>query len=634
MNALLPRGLLALVVALAALPAGASDWLEPPFLATRVAEGKLPPVAERLPAAPRVVTPKVTGEYGGDLRIAMSRARDTRMMAVYGYARLVGWNRDYELEPDILERVEVEDGRVFTLHLRPGHRWSDGHPFTAEDFRYWWEDVANDKDLSPFGPPPFMKAAGKLPTFTVVDEATVRYAWTDPNPLFLPALAAARDPYIYRPAHYLKPFHAKYAGREAMEEEAKKRRLRSWAALHNNRDNLYDLDNPDLPTLNPWLNTVRPPAQQFAFVRNPYFHRVDAAGHQLPYLDRVLMGIADGKLIPAKAGAGELDLQARNLFMTHIPFLRQAGGGQRFHTWLWQESLGSHMALFPNLNVADPVWRALFRDVRVRRALSLAIDREEINQVIFYGLGTPAQNTVTDGSPLFRDAYRDAWAAFDPKQAGALLDAAGLDRRDRDGVRLLPDGRRAEIVVETAGEESEQVDVLELIHDSWLDIGIKIHTRPSQREVFRNRIFAGETQMAVWSGVENGIPSPDMDPAEFAPTLQEQYQWPKWGQYRETAGAAGEAIDLPAAASLFDLYQDWKLAGDTAARRAIWEKMLAINAEQVFTIGIVCCTKQPVVVAKGLANVPEKGFWAWDPGAHFGIYLPDTFFWADPAKRK
>ncbi|NNE84241.1 MAG: ABC transporter substrate-binding protein [Alphaproteobacteria bacterium] len=621
-----------LVLGLTATGAMADGFSDTPALAEMVKSGGLPPVAERLPAQPRVVEGETIGQYGGDLRISMARAKDTRMMTVYGYARLVGFDQSYNLVSDILESFDVEDARIFTLRLRKGHKWSDGHPFTTEDFRYWWEDVANNTDLAPLGPPIFMKVDSELPTVEIIDDVTIRYTWSKPNPSFLPLLAGPRPPFIYRPAHYMKQFHAKYADQAELDAAIKKRRMRSWAALHNASDNMYNFDNPQLPTLQPWFNTVRPPQQQFIFERNPYFHRVDSKGQQLPYIDRVLMNIADSKLIPAKAAAGEADLQARNIFMSHYTFLKRAEEKKKFKTLLWNTALGSKIALYPNMHHKDPVWRGLFRDVRFRRALSLATDRDEINQVIYFGLAQPANNTVLPESPLFRDELQTVWADFDPDQAEALLDEIGLDKRDDDGVRLLPDGRRLEIVIETAGEETEQVDVLELLHDTWLDVGIKIFTRPSQREVFRNRIFAGDTMMAVWFGVDNGIVSADMSPGEFTPTRQIQYQWPKWGQYFETGGKAGEEIDMPAPKELFDLFRKWRVARSTEDRTKIWQRILDIHADQVFTIGIVCCTKQPVVVNNRLKNVPREGVYAWNPGAFFGVYLPDTFYFSDAAQ--
>ncbi|MEK9795405.1 MAG: ABC transporter substrate-binding protein [Alphaproteobacteria bacterium] len=615
---------------LAASPAQA--YREAPSLDAEVKAGTLPPVDQRLPAIPRIVTVENVGAYGGDLRIGMSRARDTRMMTVYGYARLVGYDQDYNLVPDILEAFESIDDKVFTLTLREGHKWSDGHPFTTEDFRYWWEDVANNEKLAPLGPPVLMKVDGEVARVEIIDERTIRYSWSKPNPFFLPAMAGPRPPFIYRPAHYMRQFHAAYADAEKLEAEVAAQKMRGWAALHNSRDNLYNFDNPELPTLQPWRNTIRPPAQQFVFVRNPYFHRVDPAGNQLPYIDRVLMNISDAKLIPAKAAAGELDLQARNLFMSHYTFLKQGEKTEDFKMRLWETAQGAKVALFPNLHVNDPVWREVFRNRDFRHAMSVAIDREEINEVVYYGLAEPSNNTVVPRSPLFAEELQTLWTQHDPDLANTLLDGMGLDKRDRDGIRFLPDGRRMEIVVETAGEETEQTDVLELVHDAWFEVGVKIFTRPSQREVFRNRIFSGETQMSIAAGVNNGIANADMSPAEFAPTDQVQYQWPKWGQHYQTDGKAGEAIDLPTAQELFALFREWQTATTRAQRTEIWKRVLEINAEETFSIGIVCCTKQPVVVSDFLKNVPEKAVYAWNPGAHFGVYLPDTFYFGSATK--
>src|SRR5262249_21139341 len=144
------------------------------------------------------------GQPGGTARLLMSAPRDTRMMVVYGYARLVSYDTHYDLVPDILEKFEVEDGRIFTFHLRKGHRWSDGAPFTTEDFRYFWEDVAQNKELSPTGVPHEMLVDGESPKVTILDAETIRYEWSKPNPTFLPALASPAPFYLFRPAHYLK----------------------------------------------------------------------------------------------------------------------------------------------------------------------------------------------------------------------------------------------------------------------------------------------------------------------------------------------------------------------------------------------------------------------------------------------
>ena len=613
-------------------PSAEAAYAEAPEMAAQVQAGSLPPLTERLPQPP-FVDPldrpwQSVGRYGGQLRLLMGKSRDLRQMTVYGYARLVGYNAELELVPDILEKVEIEDNRVFTFHLRRGHKWSDGHPFTTEDFRYWWDDVANNEELSPAGIPNDLLMDGERPTFEVLDETRVRYSWPNPNPTLLHALAGARPLYLYAPAHYLKQFHTRYADQTELEAMVAEKEMRNWAALHSRKSNAYKNKNPKLPTLQPWVNSTKPPSERFVFKRNPYFHRVDPEGRQLPYIDEVVVYIAGSSIIPAKVGAGASDLQARYIRFDNYTFLKATEERQKQKVQLWTTARGARIALYPNLNVNDEVYRTLFRDVRFRRALSLAIHRHEINQVVFFGLAIEGNNTVLPSCPLFREEYQTAWARFDIDKANALLDEIGLVERDDRGIRLLPDGRPLEIIVESAGESTEETDVLELITDSWAEAGIKLHTKPSQREVFRNRIFAGDTQMAIWTGLENALPNPDMSPVELAPMKQDYLQWPKWGQYVQTKGRSGEPIDMPLPQELSELYLAWERATERAEREKIWHRMLEIHADQIFTLGVVAGVPQPVVVNELLRNLPETGLYNWDPGAFFGIYHPDSL-WFD-----
>ena len=261
---------LALIAATALPGKTRAEFQETPALRDEVARGQLPKLAGRIPSEPAVADLEAIGRPGGELRMLMAGPKDTRMMVVYGYSRLVGYTPSLALAPDILRSIDVEDGRVFTLHLRKGHKWSDGHPFTSEDFRYWFEDMAQNKHLSPSGMPISMMPQGKGPRFEVVDETTVRYKWERPNPLFLPELAGPSPLFIYRPAHYLKQFHQKYADKDVLDSLVQQANQRNWAALHNRLDTMYRGDNPDLPSLEPWILKTKPPSERFVFERNPY----------------------------------------------------------------------------------------------------------------------------------------------------------------------------------------------------------------------------------------------------------------------------------------------------------------------------------------------------------------------------
>jgi len=624
--------LLAAAIGLLSLPAGAQDFKEPPFFANLLKDKKLPPLAERIPKSPIVVD--AAGQYGGDMITLVPRPRDIRYISTFAYTRLVGYDRDLKLQPDILEKLENEDDRVFTFTLRAGHRWSDGSPFTAEDFRYYWEDVAQNADLSPAGPPEFMMVDGKPPRFEVLDERTVRYSWDKPNPRFLPQLAGPIDPGIYRAAAYLKQFHAKYADKAALEEKAKQQKLKSWAALHNRMDDMKEQTNPALPTLMAWRIMNAAPANRFVFERNPYYHRIDSHGQQLPYVDRMLMDVSASGLFAAKANAGEVDLLFRGLSMSDIPVLKEGEKAKGYRTLLWPYARGTELALYPNLNAVDPVWRQLNRDIRFRRALSLGIDRKTLNNALLFGLGTEGNNTIVSESPLFSPELRTANAGYDPAEASRLLDEIGLTQRNGAGIRLLPDGRELEIIVETDGESSLVVDGLTLIGEFWREIGVRLFVKPQDRTVLRNRSYAGLTVMVAAPGLDNAIPTAIMPPTELAPMRQDNYAWPKWGQYVETKGKNGEAVDIPEAKRLLDLYATWMNTGNRTVQKDVWHEMLRNHAENQWSIGTISGALQPIVMRNGLQGLPAKALYSWEPTAMIGIYRLDEVFWNKAAGKE
>ena len=605
-------------------------YIEPPYFAEKVAAGQLPAVGKRLPQQPALARfndgDMHPGKHGGTLRMLMGKGKDIRMMMVYGYARLVGYDRALNLTADLLERFEVKQQREFTFYLRKGHRWSDGVPFTSEAFRYYWQDIINNEDLYPFGLPKQLLVDGEAPTVEFIDATTVRYTWSKANPYFLPALAAPRPLFLYAPGHYLRQFHATYLSADELADKIKEAGTRNWAGLHHRKNHPYKNDNPELPMLQPWINSTPPPAERFVFVRNPYYHRIDTQGHQLPYIDQVTVHITSSALVAAKTAAGESDLQGRYIRLDNYTFLKAGESRSDFSVRLWRTGRGSQLAIYPNLNSNHPVWRKLVRNKNFRRALSIGINRFEINQVIYSGLAAESNNTVLPECILFKPEYQNSWSYYNPAQANRMLDELGLDKRNQRGLRLMENGETLEIVLHTAGESTEETDILELIGDSWLKLGIKLHTKPSQREVFRQRVFAGEAMMTMWGGIDNGLPTADMSPQEFAPTSQAQLQWPKWGQHYESSGKVGEAPDLPAAAELLDLYHRWSRATTADERTIMWHKMLDIHRKEVFSIGLASGVPQPIVVHNRLQNVPTAATWGWLPTSYFGVYRPDTFW--------
>ncbi|MGQ7842948.1 ABC transporter substrate-binding protein [Granulosicoccus sp. 3-233] len=628
-------GLLATAALPTRLPAASGEQavsLESELLARRVAAGKLPALSERLPRNPRVIDlgamGREPGQHGGSLRMLIGGQRDIRYVPINGYSRLVGYNLQLDMVPDILESFTVEDGRRFTFHLREGHKWSDGSDFTAEDFNYYWHDVILNEEYLRGGPPVSLKVNGNVARFEVLDPLTVRYTWDLPMPQFLPNLASPIPLTLALPSSYMRQFHARYQTPEKLAALVEQYRVDDWVGLHRKMSRQNRPENPDLPTLEPWRPRTRPPAEQFVFERNPYFHRVDEFGRQLPYIDRMVLNVSTSDIIAAKAATGESDLQASAVDLPDYTLIKEAEQRFPIKVSLWKRTRGSSVVLFPNLNCKDRGWRKLFQDVRMRRALSLAINRREINQVIYYGLANESANTVLPESPLYKPEYANAWASHEPEHANRLLDILGMDKRHANGMRLLPDGRLANITVESSGESTLETDVLELIRDHFREIGIALFVRTSQRDIFRSRIRGGEVMMSVWQGLDNGLPAPDMSPEELAPSSDDQLQWPLWGLHYMSGHSQGKPSDLFHVQLLSNLRDEWMLSRRQEDRRRIWERMLAIHADQVFTIGTINGTLQPVVRSARLHNLPEKGLFGFQPTSYFGAYMPDTF-WLD-----
>jgi peptide/nickel transport system substrate-binding protein len=235
-------------------------------------------------------------------------------------------------------------------------------------------------------------------------------------------------------------------------------------------------------------------------------------------------------------------------------------------------------------------------------------------------------------SPLFSPELRSANAAYDPAAASRLLDEIGLRERNGAGIRLLPDGRELEIIVEADGESSLIVDGLTLVAEFWREIGVKLFVKPQDRTVLRNRSFAGLTVMVAAQGLDNAIPTAIMPPTELAPMRQDNYAWPKWGQHVETKGKQGEAVDVPEAKRLLELYATWMQTGDREAQAEVWREMLTNHAENQWVIGTVAGALHPIVVKKGLTNLPAKAIFSWEPTAMIGVYRIDEVFWNRTAK--
>lgn len=574
----------------------AASYGEAPMLSALVEKGELPPVEERLPKNPLVIEPyEEIGQYGGVLRRSYTGPSDTPNTDRFLRDGFVRWTSDgSKTYPNLLADWDLStDGRIFTFELREGVKWSDGVPFTTDDVMFWYEDIILNEELTPVVPS-YLRPGDEIAVFRKVSDTVFEVEFAVANPMFVEERLVEFD--IHAPKHYLKQFHPKYADPATLAEEIKKAGADTWYNLFMARSEFYWVNNPDHPTLYAWRVRVPSPADMVVFERNPYYWKVDSKNNQLPYIDEVRFAlVSDSEILNLKAVAGEIDMQARGFDFTNFPLFRTNEERGEYRTFLWPQGDGTTSTIYLNQSVADDELRAVFQDIRFRAALSHAIDREEINEAIYYGQGTPRQASPIPQSAYYSARWESAYTEFDVDKANALLDEIGL-KRGSDGIRLLPSGRPLSIIVDFRVGAGEW---LEIVREQWHEIGVDLVLRPRDRALFDQRIEAGEHQ--ALGHTMNRMVVPFNDPRRL---IQCPYWQGRYAEYYESGGATG-----------------WKPEGDIAKLHAVWDEMQAevdatrrhelgmaiteIHADNIWMIGIVGLVPQPVIVKNDVRNVPE-----------------------------
>ena len=431
---------------------------EAPMLAEQVKAGKLPPVEQRLPQELLVVKPvHEIGKYGGTWRRAFTGPGRLVLRRPRGrHGPLIGW--DYtgtKLVPNIAAGWEVsQDGKTITVKLRKGHKWSDGQPFTADDVMFWYEDMYQNKDLTPT-PAPHMFTRSGQGTVEKIDAQTVAFKFKDPYYAF-PVVLAGVSPLggqaheglnargSFAPKHYLSQFLPKYAAQAALDQKVKEAGVDSWVDYFKTRS-AWAL-NPDLPVVTAWKTTTPNNTPLWTLERNPYSMWVDTEGNQLPYIDKVMLGLAENlEVINLRAIAGEYDTQERHLSMEKIPVFLENQQKGNYTLKLDPGGIGSDIVMLLNQTFeADPEIAKWLTNADFRRALSLGVDRDQLNEAFWLGLGVPGTHAPWDQSPYSPGPeYRTLWATNDPAKANNCWTASGWTRRTPRGTGCGPMGRAA-----------------------------------------------------------------------------------------------------------------------------------------------------------------------------------------------
>jgi peptide/nickel transport system substrate-binding protein len=607
-------------------PAGLSAK-ESPLLAERVAEGRLPPLKDRLPSDPLVVRPyERPGIYGGTWHLMHDNPDLGMYKMIAGYATMMRWRADcMGIEPGLARSWEFNrDGSELTIHLRHGIKWSDGVEYTSEDFAFWYQLCTDPREK--FKPPYWCLVNGRPMRVEAPDKYTIVMRFAGPNwfvPLHLATGFWWADEYVC-PKHYMMQFHPDL-----------NRKYRDFVEF-DRRNESYA--NPDRPTLWPWrLARIEDGGNRIKLERNPYYWMVDTLGRQLPYIDHVESSLVlDPQVRVLKVLAGEVDCQFRRLELRDLALFVQGQKRGGYHILRWKSASGADTSVLLNWSAPDPVLRPLIRDKRFRRALSLAIDRDKCNEIAWRGLGVPQQATVSRESWHFQDPAGkklfDEWAHnyadFDLPRANRLLDDMGLTKRDPAGYRLRPDGRRLSLTLEVSADAQsgpEPDDAL-IIRDGWEKLGIEVLIITPPGAEFSNRLALGLYTASTFGEAEMDLFTyPDW----VFPT-EDKYWHPAVGKWYKTGGKEGEAPTGPVKA-LLDIYDRIKTEPSLEKRHKLVQDAVRIHInEGPFNLGTAAREPVLVIVKNNMHNVPPTGIlgpWAVSgPASSF----PEQFYFAHP----
>lgn len=614
-----------------------ASFNEAPELAKRVAEGEFPPIEERLPVEPLVVpTIERIGQYGGIWKRGFIGPIDRQNIDRIMHDHLIYYDLDGQtLMPHIAKGWEMsEDGTTFTFHLRKGMKWSDGMPFTAEDFIFAYEDLTLNDELNP-AKAGYMKVAGKLCRINKIDNYTVRYTFHKPNFSFIEKVASltvggqsARQyncP-LYAPRHYLKQFLPKYVSRVEMDRKVEAYEMESWVALFIRMSRLHE--NPDLPVVGPWKTVTPITGDIFSLERNPYYFAVDTEGNQLPYIDRIEMTLVeDIEVFNMRVISGAVDMQHRHVLLDKVPVLKAAAKKGNYRVLLWPGLGGSDAAIFVNQTwQGDPEIEKWLRNRDFRIALSLGIDREEINESIFLGIGEPRPFITLPGNRFYPGPeYEKKYAERDLAKANAILDRIGLERRSNNGTRLRTDNNKPLIMTLAVLSRTflNWEGIGELVVNHWKDIGINLHLKVEERSLFSRRNNTNEHQLSMFGPA---AVNPWAYPRITVPIIREAPFGPAVGIWYETDGEKGIAPtgSLKRMIEIFDQGNGVSVEKRAELGKELWR----IHADNLFAIGIIgnsAAYNGVTVVKNNFRNVPDV---APNSSAHQnpGIARPEQFF--------
>jgi len=599
---------------------------EAPMLASLVKQKKLPPLEQRLPANPCVLKPLTSnGIYGGTLRkghIDPGQNDGTDL----AHSNLAEWDLEAKAPvPGLAEKWEIGgNGTTYTFHLRKGLKWSDGHPFTADDLVFYYKQIYLNKTLHP-APTTWLTSGGKPMTLTKIDDTTVKIEFAAPHGLLLKYLSfPAPGLETIVPAHYMKQFHPDFVAASTLKALTKKAKFQTWDQLFNDRNDMWN--NKNRPVMGAWQVTQEPRANNSTalMVRNPYYWKTDPEGRQLPYIDKIAYSFLSVETLGLRAANGEIDFDGVDMQFSNVPLLAKNARQHNYSVYRWKPDSGV-LTMYVNQTHKNPVLRKLFQNKDFRIGLSVAINRKEINSALLAGQGSYMQMVAQPEDEYWKPGYGTNYLDYDVAEANKRLDAAGLTKRGSDGMRLRPDGKKLQINVLTfpLGVGVSVIDGYQYVQRHWKKVGIHMEIQNVSQDLFYKRAPNGDYDFCGY-GSAAGYHW-DIDPLWYVPVSSLTYWACLYGKWYETGGQQGEKP-----AGIYRQLQVWydqlRATTDKQKQLDLGRKILDQHNENCWIIGIVRVPFQPVVVSNDMVNVRKDAVASFRTGIDETTLVEQLYF--------
>jgi peptide/nickel transport system substrate-binding protein len=461
--------------------------------------------------------------------------------------------------------------------------------------------------------------------FTRVNDYEIKYTFTGPKPAIVSEFAKNNRMYLttvpFAPGHYLSQFHIDFNSNA--DRLARDNGFDNWMQyfIYIYPDEIQAQMEPGVPVIDPWVLVRVDDIGNKYFDRNPFYWKIDTAGNQLPYIDGQDRLLMSPDTIRIMLPAGELDAGLQFTNIDDFQLYRENEQRGNFRTELWIDARGQVASNFKvNLNLHDSRKNEIFNNLRFREGLSLAINRNAINDVIWRGLATPRAATVSPSVSFYEDWMGNHMAQFDPQLANRKLDEAGLIWPSGQEFRTYPDGSPFELIVEFTTFEGSAAIVAEMVQQNWQAVGIRMNLRSIDQVLFNEKNSRGELEFVVWNmdnTTEFGFYG---NPRNLLPRVME------WDRYMNTDGREGTrpSAEFLEYIRLINEFQSYPIGHTNYLRYG--RELLSLSVTNVWNIGVAGLAPKPMVIKNGIQNTPVRGVFDYDY-RFWMIFKPEQWFW-------